>query len=59
MNDPLFQTQGYDLMSAVLEVHREQGGELLEEIYQKSLENELSTRGITFSVKEEFAVLYK
>jgi len=46
-------------MSAVFEVHREQGGGLLEEIYQESLENELSTRGITFSAKEELAVLYK
>ena len=46
-------------MSAVFEVHREQGGGLLEEIYQESLENELSTHGITFSAKEELAILYK
>ena len=32
-----FAKEGYDLMAAVFEVHREQGGGLAEEIYQECL----------------------
>jgi GxxExxY protein len=46
--DKPFSQEGYDLMGAAFEVHKEQGGGLLEEIYQESLENELEMRGIPF-----------
>ena len=36
-----FSKEGYELMGAAFEVHNEQGGGLLEDIYQQSLEVEL------------------
>jgi GxxExxY protein len=54
-----FAQEGYDLMAAVFEVHKEIGGGLLEEIYQKCLELELSLRGIPFRPKAELVVYYK
>ena len=46
-------------MAAVFEVHREQGGGLSEDIYQESLEIELSLREIPFKPKRELSVSYK
>jgi len=62
MNTPsnhLFAQEGYDLMAAAFAVHDENGGGLLEEIYQESFEIELSLRGIPFKAKQELAVFYK
>ena len=50
---------GYDLMGACFEVHRVLGGGLLEEIYQESLEWELSLREIPFESKRELNIFYK
>ncbi|MEZ0276273.1 MAG: GxxExxY protein [Roseimicrobium sp.] len=55
---PLAQ-EGYDLMGAAFEVHREVGGGLLEDIYQECLERELSSRNIPFVARQEIAVFYK
>jgi GxxExxY protein len=57
-NQP-FAQEGYDLMAAAFEVHREQGGGLAEEIYQESLELELGLRAIRFESKRELRVFYK
>ncbi|WPJ94621.1 GxxExxY protein [Coraliomargarita algicola] len=46
-------------MGATFEVYRELGGGLSEEIYQESLERELSLRNIPFEPKTELAVFYK
>ena len=46
-------------MAACFEVHRELGGGLSEEIYQESLEWELSLRAIRFVPKQQLAVFYK
>jgi GxxExxY protein len=54
-----FAKEGYDLMGAVFEVHREVGGGLLEEIYQQSLAIELELRGIPFFTKPQLPVYYK
>ena len=54
-----FSEEGYALMGAAFEVHREIGGGLLEEIYQESLEIELAERGIPFRAKEEIAYFTK
>ena len=54
-----FSEEGYAIMGAAFEVHREIGGGLLEEIYQESLEIELKERGISFRAKDEIAVFYK
>ena len=54
-----FSEEGYALMGAAFEVHNVQGGGLLEEIYQQSLEVELELRGIPFRPKEELKVHYK
>lgn len=58
-DDQLFAKEGYDLMAAAFEVHNVQGGGLLDEIYQESLEIELQLRGIPFRSKEELQVGYK
>ncbi len=57
--DQPFAQEGYDLMGAAFEVHNVQGGGLLEEIYQESLEVELELRNIPFRRKTELTVYYK
>jgi GxxExxY protein len=57
--DQPFAQIGYDLMGACFEVHRVLGGGLLEEIYQESLEWELSLREIPFAAKRALAIFYK
>jgi len=57
--DQPFAQVGYDLMGACFEVHRVLGGGLLEEIYQESLEWELSLRGIPFVAQHTLPVFYK
>lgn len=51
--------EGYALMGAVFEVYKELGYGLSEEIYQESLELELSSRDILFSLKSLLQVYYK
>lgn len=51
--------EGYTLMGAAFEVHNVQGGGLLEEIYQESLELELNLRAIPFRRKQQLSVYYK
>ena len=51
--------EGYALMGAAFEVHREIGGGLAEEIYQESFEWELGLQHIPFQSKEELKVYYK
>lgn len=50
---------GFDLMSAAFAVHNEQGAGLSEEIYQESLEMELTDRAIPFVSQPELPVFYK
>lgn len=52
-------SEGYSLMGAAFEVHREIGGGLNEEIYQESLEWELGLRKLPFSSKSELRLYYK
>ena len=54
-----FAEEGYALMGAVFEVHKELGGGLLEEIYQECLEIELADRGIPFVAKLPLVSFYK
>ncbi|MFA7345257.1 MAG: GxxExxY protein [Terrimicrobiaceae bacterium] len=51
--------EGYRLMGAAFEVYNENGGGLLEEIYQECLEIELGLREIPFESKRELPVFYK
>ena len=55
----MFQQEGYDLMAAAFEVYNELGYGMAEEIYQQSLEIELSLRKIPFLTKQELKVYYK
>jgi GxxExxY protein len=55
----LYQQEGYDFMAAVFEVHNELGNGFLEEVYQESLEIELSERGIPFATKPRLSIFYK
>jgi GxxExxY protein len=58
-SDQPFAQEGYDLMGAAFEVHNVLGGGLSEEIYQQSLEIELSLRSLPFRRKQELTVYYK
>lgn len=58
-DDDLYSKEGYALMAAAFEVHNELGGGLAEEVYQESLEIELSDRGIPFVPKQELLIYYK
>lgn len=49
----MFQQEGYDFMAAAFEVYNEIGYGMAEEIYQQSLEIELSLRKIPFLTKQE------
>lgn len=55
----MFQQEGYDLMAAAFEVYNEIGYGMAEEIYQQSLEIELSLRQVPFLTKQELEVDYK
>jgi GxxExxY protein len=59
MSDQPFAQEGYDLMGAAFEVHREVGGGLLEEIYQECFEIELTDRKLPFVAKDQLACFYK
>jgi GxxExxY protein len=55
----VFKQEAYDFMAAAFEVYNEIGYGMAEEIYQQSLEIELSLRQITFLTKQELEVHYK
>lgn len=55
----MFENEGYQLMGAAFEVYNELGYGMAEEIYQQSLEIELSLSGIPFHTKHELQVFYK
>ncbi|HEX3601396.1 MAG TPA: GxxExxY protein [Lacipirellulaceae bacterium] len=55
----MLEDQGYKLTGAAFEVYNELGYGMAEEIYQQSLEIELSQRGIPFQTKRELNVYYK
>jgi GxxExxY protein len=51
--------EGYALMGAVFEVYKEMGAGMSEEIYQESLEMELTDQNIPFSAQQTLKVYYK
>jgi GxxExxY protein len=55
----MFEHEGYQFMGAAFEVYNELGYGMAEEVYQQSLEIELSLRGISFQSKRELQVFYK
>lgn len=55
----MLEDEGYRLMGAAFEVHNQLGYGMAEEIYQQSLEIELSLRGIPFQSKLELPAYYK
>ena len=55
----MFKEEGYQLMGAAFEVYNQLGYGMAEEVYQQSLEIELSLRGIPFSSKQELEAFYK
>lgn len=57
--DKPYAEEGYALMGAAFEVHKELGGGLLEEIYQECLEIELFDRGIPFVPKPQLITYFK
>jgi GxxExxY protein len=59
MKTEIYKDEGYKLMGAAFEVYNEQGYGMAEEIYQESLEVELTLRNITFQSKQELKCFYK
>jgi GxxExxY protein len=59
MQSKPFAEEGYALMGAAFEVHREIGGGLLEEIYQECFEIELRLRAAPFTPKDQLVTYYK
>ena len=55
----MFKEEGYKLMGAAFEVYNQLGYGMAEEIYQQSLEIEVSLRGIPYQSKQELPVFYK
>ena len=55
----LYQQEGYDFMAVAFEVYNEMGSGFLEEVYQESIEIELTLRGIPFASKPKLPVYYK
>lgn len=51
--------EGYEFMAAAFDVYNEMGCGFTEEIYQESLEDELSQRKISFVAQAEVTVFYK
>lgn len=51
--------EGYALMAAAFDVYNELGCGFTEEIYQESLEDELTARNIAFQAQPEIPVFYK
>lgn len=59
MKPEIYKDEGYKLMGAAFEVYNEQGYGLAEELYQESMEIELTKRGIPFQAKQELKCFYK
>src|SRR4249919_582711 len=55
----MLEDEGYKLMGAAFEVYNALGYGMAEEIYQQSLEMELSLRGIPYHPKCNLSVFYK
>lgn len=51
--------EGYALIGACFEVYNELGNGFLEDVYQESLELELTERGVPFISQPKLPVLYK
>jgi GxxExxY protein len=50
---------GYALIGACFEIYNEMGNGYLEDVYQESLEMELTDRGIAFVAKPKLPIFYK
>ncbi len=59
MNPEPMQQEGYDLMAAAFAVYNDMGNGYTEDIYQESLELELTDRKIGFLAQPELAIHYK
>ncbi len=57
--DELHKQEGYDFMAVAFEVYNEMGSGFLEEVYQESLELELTERGIPFVAQPKLTIYYK
>lgn len=56
---PEHDQDGYALIGACFEVHKEMGNGYLEDVYQESLELELTDRGIPFVAQPKLPIFYK
>ena len=59
MSENLFKQEGYEFMAAAFDVYNELGHGFLEEVYQESLEKELSSRSIPFQAKPGLQIFFK
>ncbi len=56
---PEIDPDGYALIGACFDVYKEMGNGYLEDVYQESLEIELSDRGIPFVAQPKLPIFYK
>jgi len=59
MTEIIYREESYRIMGACFEVYKEKGCGFLEEVYQESLELELSDQGIPFTAQAKLALSYK
>ena len=59
MADLLLRDEVYTIVGAAIEVHRELGPGFLDEVYQESMDLELSSRSIPFDAQKRLRIKYK
>ena len=59
MTEILFKELSYDVVGAVMEVHRTLGPGFLESVYEAALAHELTLRGIPFEQQKRLSIHYK
>ena len=57
--DILYQQESYNIVGALMTVHRELGCGFLEPVYQEAFEKELQLRHIPFEREKQFNIYYK
>ncbi|MCQ2289155.1 MAG: GxxExxY protein [Muribaculaceae bacterium] len=55
----IYKTEGWNLIGAAMEVHKQLGCGFLEKVYQEALQQELTMRGIHCEREKRFSIIYK
>lgn len=55
----IYKTEGWNIIGAAMEVHKQLGCGFLEKVYQEALQQELTMRGIQCEREKRFSIQYK